>query len=207
MAASPNRWILFGDSIQSEVFGTVAGTNAPATALTASQIPGLANVVLQNISSPGLRMTDGGDPGFGAFSNKGAIGLVSGFFGAFGLIITLGTNDWANPPTTGGEFTTDYRGVIDYAKSLGMVVVCVSPLWRFDEGAPIAHADATYWLANFRTTIQAIAQQEGVYFVDGTLAPCTSHPELYADGIHLNQDGHAQFAPWLVAQIRALQLW
>jgi lysophospholipase L1-like esterase len=196
------RWIMLTDSIQTEVMDT-----GPATALTAMQLPGLVDIVPQLIGAPGLRMTDGGTPGFGAASNKNSIGMASGYSHAAGILIMLGTNDWSNPGTTGAEFSTDYEQVVSYAQSLGLVVVCVSPLWRADESAPIVHADSTYWLANFRTTIQAVAGQAGAKFIDGTLAPCTSQPALYADGIHLNQAGHMAFAPWLVTQMQSLGFW
>lgn len=200
------RWILLGDSIQSEVMPT-----GPATALTASQIPALAGVVCQNISSPGMRVGQGSQPGTGAYMNRAAIGLVSGLFGAAGLIVTLGTNDYGTTDVTASEFSSDYQALLQYAKTLvGANIVCISPIWRNDqygEGHPPTRADGTYTLQNYRTTIQANACAAGVHYIDGLQSPLTNHPELYADGLHPNVNGHAQFAPWLVTQMQALGFW
>jgi lysophospholipase L1-like esterase len=208
MGAVAERWIFLTDSIQTEVLSLATAPEGLAGDLTAMQLPGLVNIVPQLIGAPGLRMTDGGTPGFGACSNKNAIGMASGYMAATGLVIMLGTNDWANPGTLGLEFINDYRATVDYAKGLGLKVVCVCPLWRADEASTVAHADgSSYSLQQFRDWIGQITLQEGVSWIDGTNAPCTSQPTQYADGIHLNQAGHLLFAPWLVSEMRALGFW
>lgn len=208
MGAIADRWLFLTDSIQTEVMSAPAAPGGLATALTALQLPASVNIVPQLIGAPGLRITDGGTAGFGAFSNKNSIGMASGYMAAKGLLIMLGTNDWANPGSGGLEFINDYRAVIKYAKGLGLKVVCVSPIWRSDECDPVSHSDgASYSLQQFRNWIGQLTLQEGVFWIDGTTAPCTSKPEFYSDGVHLNQAGHLAFSPWLVSKMQALGFW
>lgn len=208
MGVISERWIFLTDSIQTQVSSAASEPEGLATALTALQLPHAVNIVPQLIGAPGLRMTDGGTPGFGACTNKNAIGMASGYMAAKGLIIMLGTNDWANPGTGGLEFIDNYRSVVKYAKGLGLKVVCVCPLWRADEAATVSHFDGgEYSLQQFRNWIGQVSLQEGVYWIDGTTAPCTAMPEYYSDGVHLNQLGHLAFGPWLVEKMQAFGFW
>jgi lysophospholipase L1-like esterase len=208
MANAVERWFLLGDSIQSSVFSENGQSVGPACALTASQIPNLANVTIQNLSSPGFRMSQGELPGFGACANRG--GLIGGAIGLVppaGIIIMLGTNDWGNYYVTGSAFTIDYPKVINYCKSMGMKVVCVSPIWHFMQDTVLQHADAGYPLANFRSWIQSMASAAGVGFIDGLSSPVSNCPEYFCDGVHMNEAGHDAFAPWLVMKMRCLGHW
>jgi lysophospholipase L1-like esterase len=208
MSNAVERWFLLGDSIQSSVFSENGHPVGPASALTASQIPSLANVTIQNLSSPGFRMSQGELPGFGACANRsGLIGGAIGLVPPSGIIIMLGVNDWANYSVTGSTFTTDYPKVINYCKSMGMQVVCVSPIWHYMQEVVMQHADAGYPLANFRSWIQSMASFAGVGFIDGLSAPVSNHPELFCDGVHMNEEGHDIFAPWLVMKMRELGHW
>ena len=201
------RWMILGDSIQAAVYAAAGQPAAAATCLTASQLPGLANVLIQNLSSPGMRITQGGEPGTGAYANKNVIGLVAGYAGATGLIITLGTNDWGNPPTTGSEFSSNYQDILQYAKGLGLKLVCVSPIFRAEEVQARQHVDGMYSLGNFRTTVEGNAALAGVSYINGGEFTGYEHPEWYADGLHLNAEGHRAFVMWLVGKMRALGFW
>jgi len=143
--------------------------------------------------------------------------MASGYSHAAGILIMLGTNDWTNYGTTGGEMTSAIASLVDYSRGLGLVPVCVSPIYRFDEleadGVTqklYTHADCPttgYTLDNFRNVVRGVAAQKGAKFIEGKAFPGNLHPEWYMDGVHLNAEGHAAFAPWLVQSMRDLGLW
>jgi lysophospholipase L1-like esterase len=204
------RCILLGDSIQSLVIEQTGQPDALAKELTAILIPSLTDVSIQNISSPGLCMADpAGSPGIGANSLRQAIPLISGtVLHATRVIVTLGVNDWYSPSTTGAAFTTAYQSYVAYCKSLGLSVVCVAPIFNFAEGNYITHTDGGMWLQNIREWIASIATLQGCPFLNGADCAITCDATCYAsDGIHLNTKGHSLFAPWLVAEMKALGLW
>jgi lysophospholipase L1-like esterase len=206
------RWIILGDSIQAHVYGpgTVHGDQSR---LTAAQLPRSLNIAINNLSSPGARLTDGGQAGFGASSNKNAITMVRGYAPMTGIIITLGTNDWTNPGTSGQSLLDCYRGMIQHCVSLGMIVVGVSPINRADGANGIQHFDGgIYPLSQFQYWIEAVCQEQAVLLgndkvkmIQGGTCPIT--PAHLADGLHLNEIGHDVFCAWLIQSMRALGLW
>lgn len=72
------RWGILGDSLQALVYGP-GSVPGDQSRLTAAQLPTKLNLSINNLSSPGARMTDGGQPGFGAASNKNAITMMRGY--------------------------------------------------------------------------------------------------------------------------------
>lgn len=198
------RWILLGDSIQSLVYGpgSVLGDQSR---LTAAQLSRLLNIAINNLSSPGARMTDGGQLGFGAASNKNAITMVRGYAPMAGIIITLGTNDWTNPGTSAQSLLDSYRGMIQHCRALGLAVVGVSPLNRVGGGNGVQHPDGIFTLGDFQYFIEAVCQEQGVKMIQGGTAPLTA--AHFADGLHLNADGHDVFCQWLIQKMRALGYW
>lgn len=199
------RWIILGDSIQAHVY-TVGTALGDQSHLTAAQLPQKLNIAINNLSSPGARMTDGGQLDFGAASNKNAITMVRGYAPMTGIIVTLGTNDWTNPGTSAQSLLDSYRGMIQHCKNLGMSFVGVSPINRADGDNGIYHFDGqTYTLSQFQYWIEAVCQEQCVPMIQGGTAPLL--PEHYADGLHLNEAGHDVFCDWLIAEMNNLGYW
>src|SRR5262249_39755406 len=133
----PQRWILAGDSIQAQVFGN-AEFNLPggdARDLTAAIITQDTGVAIQNVSSPGATMTTNG---FfrGLHDQQAMVSYIDGFFGATGIIITIGVNDSGGSVTT-NQYRTDYSNLVAFALQAGLTVVCVPPLNEPNEVADI----------------------------------------------------------------------
>lgn len=194
------RWAILGDSIQAQVYapGSALGDQSK---LTAALLPQKLNIAINNLSSPGARMTDGGQIGFGAASNLNAITMVRGYAPMKGIIITLGTNDWTNPGTSAQSLLDEYRKTIQHCKALGMAVVVVSPLNRADGGNGIQHFDGgNYTLANFQYWIEQVSYEQVAKVIHGGTAPLTA--DHFADGLHLNAAGHEVFADWLIFKMR-----
>jgi hypothetical protein len=128
-AQAQQRWILAGDSIQAGVFpnaefGLIGGDAAQLTAAIVMQQTGVS---IQNISSPGARMTNAGFfPGL--VSQTGAVQFIDGFFGATGIIITIGVNDSGATDLDPGQYLADYTNFAKAALNLGLKVICVPPL-------------------------------------------------------------------------------
>lgn len=225
-----DNWILLGDSIQSWVID-----NGPATALTASRIPALANVGVMNMSRPGARVThlqktapdawsssrDGWvvganctstaqcpyDTRFSTYLYRNLFSYYSSLWNAKGVIITLGRNDWGNDTN---QLFLDYSEIVQRAKSNGLDVVCVGPIWSSDE-------TATNNMLNVRVVIMWACNNNGGTFVDGYNAvphdaalyysTHNAQGQLQIDGVHLNAAGHVAFSNWLVTTMHNLGKW
>jgi len=208
MANAVERWFYLGDSNAASVWTADGEPLASAMDLVVSQIPLLANVTIQNLSSPGFRVSQGGLSGFGAYANRaGLIGGAIGLVPPAGIIIDLEVNDWATAAVTGAEFTSNYDGLIKFCHSMGMKVVCICAAWHQMENDPIQHADARYSLQTFRDWTKSIAQANGAGFIDATESPITNHPEYYCDPVHRNGAGARVHAPFIVERMRALGHW
>jgi hypothetical protein len=131
-----------------------------------------ANVVIENFSSPGARMTDVGF--FPGMTHDGmCVQQVHGFFHMQGLIITLGTNDWGGG-VDGTTFLNAYLALLDSIPA-GIPVVCVTPIWRSDEATP--NPTSGLVLNNIRFVAAAACALRGFPFIDGSaLVP---HDRLY----------------------------
>lgn len=202
-AAPQERWILLGDSLQALVHEP-AGVTPQARQLTANRIPQLVNVNIQNISTPGLTMAHNGYV-WNAYDNRNVLRLIDGYYGAKGIVITLGTNDWATPSITTAMFHDQYKAVIDEAKTHGLTVVCVTPIWRADKDQYRPAGNASYQLWTFQWIATTVCQNNGAQVIDGSQAPLL--PSHFTDGIHLNGVGHGVFTAWLIQQMQALGHW
>lgn len=202
-AAPQERWILLGDSLQSQVH-EVPGVTAQSRHLTANRIPQEINISIQNISTPGLTMANNGTL-WNAHDNREFLHMLDGYFGAKGIIITLGTNDWSTPGITTGMFYDQYSAVVSKAKSLGMVVVCVTPIWRADKDQYMPSGSSSYQLWVYQWIAATACQNQGEPVIDGSTAPLA--PSHFTDGLHLNGAGHAVFSSWLIQQMQAIGYW
>lgn len=206
------RWIIYGDSIDAGVYDDNGVANP--CELLASALPHKVGISVNNLSSPGQRITEGGTPGFGATVNKNAVGTVVGYSGASGIVITLGTNDYSNPSTGMVDFIDRYRDLISYCRTtLWLPVVIISPINRADGDTPILHTDGTAWkLWHFRYFVEMLAYEEmqkpGPFLtlIKGTDIPLL--PEHYvADGVHLNADGHKVRTDYLIQRFKDVGYW
>lgn len=201
------RWILLGDSIQSVVIedNNPSGVLPHAKNIASNLISQQTDVLIHNLSSPGNRVSDIGAIGFGVVNHLNSLNLISGIFGAQGLIVTLGTNDWGNSANT-TQWANDVRAIVDRAKSLNLKVVLVSPLWRSDH----QEYKGGYQMWIYAWMMQTIATEKGVTFINGY--DFGDDPLNYGDPVqnprlHLNTRGHVNFANILVQKMKTLGFW
>lgn len=198
------RCIIAGDSIQTYVYEP-KGIVPNSADLTSSIIPIVTNVSIQNISSSGQRMASGGYAGYGLVSNQQTLWYLQGGKPAECIIIALGTNDWSSPSVGAQEFITAYRNVIRFSKTQGMTVIVVPPLWRSNEGVTVAKPDGNYTIAQFRSYAMGVGFEEGAKVFDASNIGLT--PYHFADGLHLNAEGHKLFASALTLKMQGWGLW
>ena len=104
---SGRRIMVIGDSIMS------------GTGLTKSEdqatfrLQRYGGVIIHNFASPGACMADVSVlPGMNHTAPT-TIGLLSGFFGMYGLVVSLGTNDWGQSLITPTSFSSAYGAFLD----------------------------------------------------------------------------------------------
>ncbi|MDD2109308.1 SGNH/GDSL hydrolase family protein [Pseudomonas asiatica] len=206
----PDRVIVLGDSISSGVYEDVGPGDQ--SKLWVNRLPSLVGASVSNLSSPGQRVTPGGQPGFGIAANLNAISMVSGYSGAKWAIITAGTNDTANYGTGLIEYIECYRSLIAYCRSLGMIVISISPIWRGDVASLKQHVDGVYSFEAFRVYGEMVAYEEkakpgpAVHVLSGLQAPLLP-AHFIEDQVHLNASGHEVFTDWLLGQMRSVGYW
>jgi lysophospholipase L1-like esterase len=201
VSASPawalKRFMIMGDSIQ-------AGTGLTnAASLTSNLLSSTANVIVHNFSSPGARMTDVGF--FPGMTHDGpCVQQIQGFFGMQGVMITLGTNDWAGGVDV-NTFLNAYSALLNSIPA-GISVVCVTPIWRSNETTP--NPTSGLVLDHIRFTAAVACAQKGFPSINGsTLVP---HDRAYyseppnAVAVHPNDLGHMAMATNLRAQLTSL---
>lgn len=199
--AAGERWIWLGDSIHAAVYEAPGPVRAPGANLTVVNLAKNTGAVIHNLSWGGARAADGNDPNMGWVSNFNTIMRVSGPSPATGLVITLGTNDWASPAVSGAEFVASYRGLVRAAVVKGLKVVGVTPLWRADGAAGVTKADGVWNIVEWGSFVANICSQEGAKFIRGYQAPLV--PTHFADGLHLNEAGHLALEPYLRQEMQA----
>lgn len=198
------RWLLAGDSIQTYVFAD--GVPGDTTAMLAHRVPEICNVSIQNISAGGNRMSNGGVPGFGLEGNLNMIKYIMGGAKADGIICTLGTNDWDALNVSGIGFIQAYRSFINYCWStLGLKVVCMSPIWRANGGENRVKADGTFKLSHYQDWVTGVAQETGMPWIDGKLTGITIDDTF--DGTHLNAQGHIKVGDFIISKMQAMGNW
>ncbi|PJI53357.1 hypothetical protein CTI14_29770 [Methylobacterium radiotolerans] len=193
------RWILVGDSICAGVIHRSTAGSQPAHNLMPTQLARNTGSVVQNLSWGGARLADGGVAEFGWASNFPTILRVSGPPKAEGLIVALGTNDWALSSVSGAEFIASYRALIRTAKSYGLKVVALTPLWRADGASRPAKADGAWNIVEWGGIIAGICFEEGAQFISGYAAPLT--PSNFGDGLHPDDAGHLLWESYVRAKM------
>jgi lysophospholipase L1-like esterase len=206
----PDRALILGDSISCGVYEDVGPGDQ--SKLWVNRLPAKTDISISNLSSPGQRITSGGQAGFGIAANLNAISTVSGYSGAKWVIITAGTNDTANYGTGLVDYIESYRRVIQHCRSLGMIVVVISPIWRGDIALTKPHVDGNFSFEAFRFYGEMVAYEEkaksgpAVHVFTGLNAPL--HPEHYlTDQIHLNGRGQVVFGDWIIEQMQSVGYW
>lgn len=204
MASAAQTYILFGDSIMSEVFpSTVGGPNGKAIELTANRVMLQADVNVRNLSSPGKRL------GGAQFSFTDAVTLMRSVGGVFnyynGVIVQAGTNDFENSVPK-AESVNSLIAIITEARRLNKKVMVMDPIWRRDEGTPNSigltlaayrwdmaiacgmNADVCHWVS-----------RTGTVFDTDSASPLYNANEVAkSKELHLNAEGHRRYADWML---------
>ena len=79
-------------------------------------------------------------------------GLLSGFFGMYGVIVNLGTNDWGQSLITRNAFGSAYGAFLDGIPP-SLKVACMSPTWTSTEARLNQEG---FTRADFRQTIKEV---------------------------------------------------
>jgi lysophospholipase L1-like esterase len=191
--AFPGRRIMvIGDSIQSGT-GLVRDTNQASWRVQKS-----GGVVIHNFASPGATM---GDAGFFPGMNHAvdAVRLLYGFFGMYGVIINLGTNDWGQSVITRSAFGSAYGAFLDGIPQ-SLKVACMSPTWTSTESM-LNHEGFTR--ADFRETVKEVCAARNRPYIDG-LAAIPNSSAYFVDGVHPNDKGARFMGSFLLQQLKAL---
>ena len=180
-----------GDSIMQGI-GSTSEANTVVGRLTSLK----PHWYIRNYSFGGASVSGGG--GFSAMDPSAVAKLLGDT-----IVVFLGTNDWNNEI---GEstFKTNYSNFISSLESLHPLIVCVTPIWRSDEGTK---NKAGYTIATLRADIRTICTRARHPVIDGlTLVP--NNPSYYAywrgPFIHPNDDGYASYAANLSKALGAL---
>lgn len=104
-------------------------------------------------------------------------------------VVFLGTNDWGyGIPIV--KFETNYRNFIHVLDDRHPQVICVTPIWRADDGTLNG---AGYKLDDYRKAITQICTADRHPAIDGSsLVP--HDPKYYLDGLHPNDAGYEYYA-------------
>ncbi|MDD2108949.1 SGNH/GDSL hydrolase family protein [Pseudomonas asiatica] len=206
----PDRLLVLGDSISSGVYEDAGAGDQ--SKLWVNRLPSLVGISVSNLSSPGQRITAGGQAGFGIAANLNAISMVSGYSGAKWAVITAGTNDTANYGSGLIEYIDSLRSVIAYCRSLGMIVIVISPIWRGDVASVKRHIDGDFSFEAFRVYGEMVAYEEkskpgpDVHVFTGLQAPLLP-AHFIEDQVHLNASGHDVFTEWILGKMRSIGYW
>lgn len=196
------RWILVGDSIQTNIYEAPGPHAVPATELMAVNLARNTGATINNLSWGGSRLTDGGWTGFGWASNTATIQRVVGPNAPKGILVTVGLNDWGEPSVSGIGFITAMRSFIQACKGMGLTVVFLSPIWNVDKDLVKAKADGSWNLAQWGSFVANVCYEEGAKHISGLSAPLNA--THFADGVHLNVAGHIALEAYVRQQMNAL---
>lgn len=106
-----------------------------------------------------------------------------------GIVVMLGTNDYSQSVPL-AQFRETWRAFVQGARS---PLICVTPMWRFDEGLPNA---AGLVIDDYRQVIREECTGgvviEGVDVIPGEpgRTPIGAPTRFTADGLHPNRKGH-----------------
>lgn len=204
IAHAAPTYILFGDSIMSEVYpSTLNGPNGKAIELTATRVSLQADVIIRNLSSPGNSL------GGSTFSFKNASSLMGQIGGAFsyynGTIVQALTNDFGRSiPIV--ETTQALDSILKTSARLKRPVIMMDAIWRRNETIP---NKLGLVLEDYRDAVRTkCAAYPGVCFFisrKGTPFDSAAGYKLYnanevenGKELHLNAEGHRRYADWLM---------
>ena len=195
VVTTPRRIMVIGDSI-------MAGTGLQRVQNQATyRLQRATHAEFQNFASPGATMADVGTvPGMNQAS--ASVNLLAGIAGhrLYGLVVVLGTNDWALPAITPDGFEAAYGAFLE-ALPTDLHVVCMSSPWSsFRDGRPNTYGET---LDDYRARTKAVCEAHGYTYLDGTLA-VPHDPSFYVDGLHPNDRGHRAMATFLLGELRRL---
>ncbi len=227
-----DNWLMMGDSIMSWVIGP----DSQASALTANRIPTIVNISIMNLSKPGARISyltkstpdsysssrDGTivgsscisftqcpyDTRFSAYLYKKMLTYFGNLYGAKGLIITLGRNDWGSSDLN--QLNADYSELVAFAISNGLKVVCVGPIWDASETSSNNMSVIRFVIwgscnsngGTFINAYDAVPHNTALYY-----SYVNSSGQTIINNTHLNAAGHQQFTNWLVTNMKNLGFW
>jgi len=195
VVTTPRRIMVIGDSI-------MAGTGLIRVQNQATyRMQRGSRAIFQNFASPGATMADVGTvPGM--TQAAASVNLLAGIPGhrLYGLIIVLGTNDWALPSITPDAFEAAYAAFLD-ALPVDLHVVCMSSPWSaLRDGQANGYGET---LDDYRARTRTVCEAHGYAYLDG-LQAVPNDPAFFLDGLHPNDRGHRAMATFLLGELRHL---
>lgn len=213
-AHAAGRWVLMGDDIGTTVReqNTVPDPNN----VLAAQLQRKTGIQVDNMPL--------GPVGWQLMSTKleSAILAVKGT-GAEGIIIFLGSHDWATGQNL-GQIDLRVRARIAEAKAAGLKVVCVTPIHRTREterhgpnpgqlsakGNPLITNPANPGVRGYDQYISYYCSTQGAAVIHGhgsNLESAAFWGDLYGLQVHLNGVGHEALANYIISKMRLLGYW
>jgi len=127
-----------------------------------------------------------------------AVWLLHGLFGMYGLVVSLGTNDWGAGVDL-EDFSRTYRAFLA-ALPPSLHVACMGMTWSAAEATLNTKGNS---MDEFPDAIRATCTAMGKVYLDGKDAiPHSS--EYFRDGFHPNDRGHRFMGAFLVHRLREL---
>jgi lysophospholipase L1-like esterase len=183
-ARAAHFMIFAGDSIMLGI-----GSTSAANTVVGRLVSLKPHWYIRNYSFEGAAVSGGGDYSM----DPSAVVKLHGDT----IVVLLGTNDWNNGIAE-SIFKTDYSNFITSLEVLRPTIVCVTPIWRADEGT---RNKAGNTIAQLRSDIASICSGRGHSVIDG-LSLVPSKGSYYTPGgIHPNDDGYACYANNLAAAL------
>jgi GDSL-like Lipase/Acylhydrolase family len=190
------RIMVIGDSIMS-------GTGLTKSADQATfRLQKYSGVIIHNFASPGACMADVSVlPGMNHTAPT-TIGLLNGFFGMYGLVVALGTNDWGQTLITPSSFSSAYGVFLDTEQQAlpRLRIACMGMPWSTSEGLVNAHGKTR---DDYRAIIKGVCEARGYVYLDG-LQAIPHSPAYLTDGVHLNDKGNRSMGQFLIRALHGL---
>jgi len=193
---SGRRIMVIGDSIMSG-----AGVTKSVNQAT-FRLQRYGGVIIHNFASPGAFMADASLlPGM-KHTAPTTILLLDGFFHMYGLVVSLGTNDWGETAITPSSFSSAYAAFLDTEQQTlpHLRIACMGMPWSTSEGLVNAHGKTR---DDYRAIIKDACEARGYVYLDGLQAVPHS-PAYFTDGIHLNDKGNRFMGQFLIRTLHDL---
>ncbi len=134
-----------------------------------------------------------------------ALEFMHGPFSTIRLVcVMIGHNDWV-----GGArieiFREKYFQMMEFFQEIGIEHIYAVSMITSEQADEETANVAGHYLQDYRDTIQSVAEELGVEFIDGTtlLIEGEGDPGFRYGGVHLNADGHVRFAEELLARFES----